>query len=203
VRFPIAMADKTIHFRDIFKLSDAQKRKIIDTAPQDTQRGWRNRDTGIKVELEDDQPDHVLNEKNTRTIGKDEITLYDENIVELTKHARERISERIDGRADKNRRPKSESMYKIISLIKESDMVHPEAEWKGHPRLTYTVTYSKEERFDISISFRKRGHKQVVVVTVTDDLQPLKEQIMDKPGMMEQLEAFKLALLKDYEENEE
>lgn len=162
----IPLKGSTIVLRDVNQLTEDQLNKIRKVSNTKTPKEWFECDSDevVKLEITDEQKLQVLKTKDYILSSKRPKDLYFKEIVRFTDHAKRRIAQRIEGKGpDSNVSPKM--FREVIKMIRDSQVVLNEAEWKGDECLRYNLKGILEgKEYIITIAFED----EVCIVTIID-----------------------------------
>ncbi|QQE74990.1 hypothetical protein KDJ56_03320 [Brevibacillus composti] len=194
--FEIPLLDQIISFQDIIELTDEQRAIILEVSKNKTFEQWIDIESGVKIPLHPEQRETVLRLKNGLVAAKDKRELVKGDTIIFTRHARERIAVRVD-KFSKEAPPTFESILLVVQLVIESDFVDDHAEWKGYPKLAYTLVHTGYgEKFKITVSFEMVDQEHIKVITVSNEhISELTASLMELPEISDKLREFKRSLL--------
>ncbi|WP_088356763.1 hypothetical protein [Bacillus cereus] len=152
---------KSISFNDIIDMDDSQQQIICSSASCWQREMLKNQKTGIKIPLQDEQMTRVKKVKDNILGDKDANSIFTSKIVYFKVHAIDSIIKRV------NTEPNEEDFVMLIHKLQNTDVISPQAEWKGRPRLSYDFRKKNDlEKYKICIAFET--HKDIAIITVSN-----------------------------------
>lgn len=184
-----------IKFDDVIELNSEQKSAILIYARKYSRFYIVNLKEGLKVELTLDQQAKVLIEKNNIVQNKTAIELYQSNVIDFTEHSIDRIIKRFSGDL-------SRCYLFVINMVKVSNDVSNNAEWKGRSNLTYLLIHTEEKiENKVVISFLK-GRNKIKIITAMNDsvVESMDFRISEDNDMLKKILALREQLKNRYNE---
>ena len=162
-KFVIQFADNVnIQFEDVIELNTFQKEIILSYACKHTKEEINYSKSGVKIELDSDQKNKVMDVKEQIVSGKTPLELYKQQFVEFTAHSVDRVIKRYGG-------DKTKYYFFVINIIQNANSIYNLAEWKGFKSLTYTFLYILNHITNkVVVTFVRKG-KNIKVITVMND----------------------------------